>query len=96
MSGAVLVPDLSANQVAVKALKQFIAVKGFAKSILQCDGHSGLLNLQEQVAGDLSLPTQVSPPYSRQSQGAIERFTRLSMVKSEPSGLDSQLITQIK
>ena len=41
MSGAVIVPDLSANQVAVKALKHFIAVNGFTKSVLQCDGHSG-------------------------------------------------------
>ena len=31
MSGAVIVPDLSANQVAVKTLKKFIAVNGFTK-----------------------------------------------------------------
>ena len=51
--GAVLDPDLSVNQVVVKALKQFTAVNGFAKSVLQCDGHSGLLNLQAQVGRDL-------------------------------------------
>ena len=66
MSGAVIVPDLSANQVAVKTLKKFIAVNGFAKSVLQCDGHSGPLALQEQVGQEMSLPTQISPPYSHQ------------------------------
>ena len=39
---------------------------------LQCDGHSGLLALQEQAGREMSLPTQVSPPYSHQSQGAVE------------------------
>ena len=74
MSGAVIVPDLSANEVAVKTLKKFIAVNRFTKSVLQCDGHSGLVSLQEQVGHDMSLPTQISPPYSHQSQGTIERF----------------------
>ena len=74
MLGAVIVPDLSANQVAIKALKKFIAVHGFTKSVLQSDGHSGLLALPEQVGREMSLPTQVSPPYSHQSQGAVERL----------------------
>ena len=68
MCDAVIVPDLSANQVGVKALKQFIMVNGFAHSVLQRDGHSGLMKLQDQ------LPTQISPPYSHQSQGTVERF----------------------
>ena len=34
-SGAVVVPDLSAHQVAIKALKKPIAVNGFTKSVLQ-------------------------------------------------------------
>ena len=76
MSGAVVVPDHSASHVEVRALKQFIAVNGFTKSVLQCDGHAGLLNLQEQVARDLSLPTQISPQYSHQSQGSVERFRK--------------------
>ena len=76
MSGAVIVPDLSANQVAVKALKKLIAVNGFTKSVLQYDGHSGLLALQEQVGQEMSLPIQVSPPYSHQSQGTVERFRK--------------------
>ena len=67
MSGAVIVPDLSASQVAVKTLKRFSAVNGFTKSVLQCDGHSGLLALQEQVGQEMSLPTQTSPLYSHQS-----------------------------
>ena len=47
MCGAVIVPDLSANQVGIKALKQFIVVNGFTHSVLQCDGHSGLMKLQD-------------------------------------------------
>ena len=35
MCGAVIVPDLSANQVGVKALKQLIMVNGFTHSVLQ-------------------------------------------------------------
>ena len=57
MSGAVIVPDLSANQVAVQTLKKLIAVNGFAKSVLQCGGHSGLLALLEQVGQEMSLPS---------------------------------------
>ena len=47
MSFAILVPDHSAKQGAVKALKQFIAVNEFTKSVIQCDGHSGLLRLHK-------------------------------------------------
>ena len=74
MCGAVIVPDLSANQVGVKALKQFTVVNGLTDRVLQCDGHSGLMKFQDQVGKDLSLPTQISPPYSHQSQGTVERF----------------------
>ena len=74
MCGAVIVPDLSANQVAVKARKQFIMVNGLTHSVVQCDGHSGLMKLQDQVGKDLSLPTQISLPYSHQNQGTVERF----------------------
>ena len=93
MCGAVIVPDLSANQVGIKALKQFTMVNGFTHSVLQCDGHSGLMKLQDQVGKDLSLPTQISPPYSHQSQGTVERnFIRLCMVRSGQSNSDSLLI----
>ena len=51
-------------------------VIGFNHSVLQCDGHSGLMKLQDQVGKDLSLPTQTSPPYSHQSQGTVERFRK--------------------
>ena len=67
--GAVIVPDLSANQVGIKALKQFIMVNGFTHSVLQCDGHSGLMKLQDQVGKDLSLPTQISPPVLTSESG---------------------------
>ena len=92
MSGAVIVPDLSANQVVIKKLT---AVNGFTKSVLQCDGHSGLLALQEQVGQDMSLPTQSSLPYSHQSQsqGTIERFhkTLYGQVRAIRIGLADQL-----
>ena len=93
MSGAVIVPDLSANQVAVKTLKKFIAVNGFTKSVLQCDGHSGLLALQEQVGLEMSLPTQISPPHSHQSQGTVERFhkTLYGQVRAIRIGLADHL-----
>ena len=70
----------------IKALKKFIAVSGFTKSVLQCDGHSGLLALQEQVGRDMSLPTQVSPPHTIRVRELWREFTKLSIVKSEPSG----------
>ena len=93
MPGAIIVPDLSANQVAIKALKNFIEVNGFTKSLLQCDGHSGLLALQEQVGHEMSLPTQVSPPYSHQSQGTVERFhtTLYVQVRAIRFGLADQV-----
>ena len=93
MSGSVIVPDLSANQVAVKTLKKFIGVNGFTKSVLQCDGHSGLLALQEQVGQEMSLPTPISPPYSHQSQGTVERFhkTLYGQVRSIRIGLADHL-----
>ena len=77
---------MSANQVAIKSLKKLlVAVNGFTKSVLQCDGDSGLLALQEQVGRDMPLPSQLSPPYSHQSQEPWNDVTRLSMVRSEPS-----------
>ena len=93
MCGAVIVPDLSANQVGIKALKQFIMVNGFTHSVLQCDGHSGLMKLQDQVGKDLSLPTQISPPYSHQSQGTVERFrkTLYGQVRAIKQGLAAHL-----
>ena len=70
------VADSHAVSFVVLIMSESFAVNGFTKSVLQCDGHSGLLNLQEQVVRDLSLPTQVSPPCSRQSQGTVERFRK--------------------
>ena len=93
MSGAVIAPDLSANPVAIKALKQFIVVNSFTKSVIQCDGHSGLLRLQEQVGREMSLPTQVWPSYCHQCQGIVERFrkTLYGQVRAIRIGLADQL-----
>ena len=92
MSGAVIVPDLSANPVEIKVLTQFIAVNAFAKSVIQCDGHSGLLKLQEQVGRELSLPAHVCPPYSHQTQGTVETFRKTLYVQM---GSQSELDLQI-
>ena len=84
---------LSANQVGINALKQFIMVNGFTHSVLQWDGHSCLMKLQDQVGKDLSLPTQISPPYSHQSQGTVERFhkTLYGQVRAIKLGLAAHL-----
>ena len=91
MSGAVIVPDLSANQAAIKTLKKLIAINGFTKSVLQCDGHSGLPGLQEQVGHEMSLPAD--PPYSHQSQRTVERFhkTLYGQVRAIRIGLADHL-----
>ena len=96
MCGAVIVPDLSANQVGIKSLKQLTMVNGFTHSVLYCDGHSGLMKLQDQVGKDLSLPTQISPPYSHQSQGTVERFhkTLYDQVRAIKLGLGQVLKTR--
>ena len=93
MCGAVIVPDLSANQVAVKALKQFIIVNEFTHNVLQCDGHSGLMKLQDQVGREVSPPTQISPTYSDQSQGNVEKFhkTLYGQVRTIKLGLVAHL-----
>ena len=95
MCGAVIAPDLSANQVAIKALKKFTMVNGYSHSVLHCDGHSGLMQDQDQVGKDLSWPTQISSPYSHQSQGTVEGFTRPCVVRSGQSSSDSLLILEL-
>ena len=47
-----------------------------AKSILQSDAETSLMQLVSTVAADLNLLTAVSPPYSHQRQGKVERFHR--------------------
>ena len=46
------------------------------RSVLQSDHETSLMQLVSTVATDLKLPTRVSPPYSHQSQGKVERFHR--------------------
>ena len=93
MSGAVIVPDLSANQVAIRVLKQFIAINGFTKSVIQCDDHSNFINFQEPIGRKLPLLTQVSPPSCHQNQNTIERFheTLYGQVRSTRIGLADHL-----
>ena len=51
------------------------------------------LALQEQVGHEMSLPTQISPPYSHQSQGTVERFhkTLYGQVRAIRIGLADHL-----
>ena len=94
MCGAATVPDLSTNQVGFEALKQLIMVNGFTHSVLQCDGLSGLMKLQDQVGKDLSLPTQISPHTHIKVTELLKDFARLLMVRSGQSNLDSLLILE--
>ena len=80
MCGAVIVPDLSANQIPAKALKKYIMVNGFTHGVLECDGHSGLMKLQGQVGRELSLPTQISSLYIK-VRDLSKGFTRLCVVR---------------
>ena len=57
-------------------LHSWIAKHSFTKSILQADAETALMQLVNTVSTDLKLPTRVSPPYSHQSQGKVERFRR--------------------
>ena len=60
-------------------LHRWIVKHGFTKSILQSDHATSLMQLVNTVSTDLklpTLPTRVSPPYSHQSQGNVERFHR--------------------
>ena len=57
-------------------LHRWIIKHGFTKSVLQSDHETSLMQLVSTVATDLKLPTRVSPPYSHQSQGKVERFHR--------------------
>ena len=68
-------------------------VNGFTHSVLQCDGHSGLMKLQDQAGKDLSLPVQISPPYSRQSPGTVASFhkTLCGQVRAIQLGLAAHL-----
>ena len=57
-------------------LHRWIIKHGFTKSVLQSDHETSLMQSVSTVATDLKLPTSVSPPYSHQSQGKVERFHR--------------------
>ena len=94
-SGAVIVLDLPVNPVALKALKQLIAVNGFTKSVIRCDGHWSSQSSLEQVGREMSLLTQVSPQYSHQGQGTVETFrkTLYDQVRAIRIGLADQLGT---
>ena len=57
-------------------LQRWMIKRGFTKSVLQTDHETSLMQLVSTVATALKLPTIVSPPYSHQSQGKVERFHR--------------------
>ena len=61
-------------------LQRWIVKHGFAKSALQSDTETSLMQLVNTVATDFNLPTRVSPPHSHQSQRKVERLHRTSLI----------------
>ena len=57
-------------------LHRWIIKHGFTKSVLPSDHETSLMQLVSTIATGLKLPTRVSPLYSHQSQGKVERFHR--------------------
>ena len=55
---------------------RWIIKHGLTNSVLQSGHETSLMQLVSTVATGLKLPTRVSPPYSHQSQGKVERFHR--------------------
>ena len=91
MSGAVIVPDLSTNQVAIKALQQFTAVNGFINSVIQRDGRSGLLGLQELFGREGFQRRSVHRTHAK-VKAQYSDFTKPYVVKSDPTGKDLLII----
>ena len=60
----------------------WVVKHGFTKSILQSDAETSLTQVVNTVATDLNLPTRVSPPYSHQLQGKVERLHNDYLVHS--------------
>ena len=56
--------------------KKWIIINGFSDAVIQCDAETSLIQLTEKIASELGLRHRVSPPYSHQSQGRVERFHR--------------------
>ena len=56
--------------------QKWIIINGFSDAIIQCDAETSLIQLTEKIASELGLRHQVSPPYSHQSQGRVERLHR--------------------
>ena len=77
-----------------KLSSRFIMVNGFTHSVLQCDGHSGLMKLQDQVGKDLHCPLKSVPHIHIKVRELLKGFTRLFMVRSGQSNLDSLLILE--
>ena len=72
MSRPVIVPDLSAKQVAIKALKQFIAVSGFTKSFLNVMITEVFSIFKNKLLDLFRFPLRSAFPCSHQSQGTVE------------------------
>ena len=72
--------------------KKWTITNGFSDATIQCDAETSLIQLTEKIASELGLQHRVSPPYSHQSQGRVERLIAPCMSRSEPSGINGQPI----
>ena len=76
MSHAIMTHRKGLTQHQLHQAKKWIITNGFGDSVIQCDAEGSLIQLTERIASELGLRHRVSPPYSHQSQGRVERFHR--------------------
>ena len=76
MSHAIMTHRKGITKHQLHQAKKWIITNGFSDAVIQCDAETSLIQLTEKIASELRLRHQVSPPYSHQSQGRVERFHR--------------------
>ena len=64
------------NKHQVAQAKKWIIINSFSDATVQCDAETSLIQLTEKISSELGLRHRVSPPYSHQSQGRVERLHR--------------------
>ena len=76
MSQAIMTHRKGITKHQLHQAKKWIITNGFSDAVIQCDAETSLIQLTEKLASELGLQHRVSPPYSHQSQGRVERFHR--------------------
>eukprot|EP00971_Amphidinium_carterae_P207315 4113292-Amphidinium_carterae.1 len=98
---ATVVPYKGINAEAFRALLRFIVENGLQSTILQSNGENAIKDLQNEITRQTpNVKPKVSPQYSHQSQGVVERyhhtlFAQLRTLKfslSQHYGLDPRTI----